>query len=113
MEAAADRLGISHQGLFADTIFIGRTTGQRWADRAERDGRHEGIKWGWLTALKVERSTSEYSFLRGVKLDLDGPATSAAHAMVRAIIAAGKTSQVKSPRRGHPKLTPQSRKVLT
>ncbi len=113
MEAAADRLGISHDALFADTTFIARTTGQRWADRAKRDGRHEGIEWGWLTALKVERGTSEYSSLRGVKLDLDGPATSAAAAIVRAIVAAGKAAPVKKsePAQRDPKLT--RRKLLT
>jgi hypothetical protein len=115
MTKAAERLGLPTAGIFSESNFVLRTTAGRWADRAEREGRHEGIEWGWLTALKVERGTSEFSFLRGVKLNLDGPAKSAAHAMVRAIVAASKErhGEKSEPAPRDPKLTPQRRKLLT
>ena len=115
MTEAAERLGLPTAGIFSESNFVLRSTAGRWADRAERDGWNAGIEWGWLTALKVERSTSEYSFLRGAKLGLDGPATSAAHAMVRAIIAAGKErhGEKSEPVPRDPKLKPQRRKLLT
>lgn len=87
MERAADRFGISHHGLFANSTFIARTTGQRWADRAKRDGLHEGIRDGFLMAWRTVSGKGPFEHLRGVKLGLDQPATSAAHAMVRALVA--------------------------
>ena len=95
MERAADRFGISHHGLFADSTFIARTTGQRWADRAKRDGRQEGIGDGFLMGWRAASGKGPFSRLRG-KLWLDQPATSAAHAMVRALIAAYKDRGEKS-----------------
>jgi hypothetical protein len=122
MEAAADRLGISHDGLFADTTFIPRTTGQRWADRAEREGQDKGSKsvlQGFellIAAGLLRRFDSTNSPFSGVKLDSDGPATDATVAIVRAIIAAHndeRRGEKSDPAPRAPKLTPQRRKVST
>jgi hypothetical protein len=87
MERAAERFGISHHGLFADTTFIARTSGQRWADSAKRDGLHEGIRDGFLMASRAASGKSPFHHLKGVNLGPDQPATSSAHAMVRALVA--------------------------
>ncbi len=93
MTKAAERLGLPTAGIFSESNFVLRTTAVRWADRAEREGRHEGLNDGLLMAARIANGKSPFRHLKGVKLGLDQPATSATHAIVRAIVAASQTGR--------------------
>jgi hypothetical protein len=120
LRAALKRQGLPTDGIFSETEFVLRSTAERWSYEAEREGREKGFK-STLEAFKhliaagvLCRGDPKNSPFSGVKLDLDGPATSAAHAMVRAFVAAhnerrGEKSEPTP--RAAPKLTPQRRKV--
>jgi hypothetical protein len=43
MEAAAARFGISHHGMFSDSTFIWRSTGERWSRKAGYEGVQKGV----------------------------------------------------------------------
>ncbi len=115
LRAVVKRQGLPTDGIFSETEFVSRSTAERWSYEAKREGEEKGFKSAlqalelFLAAGILVRGDPKNSPFSGFKLDLDGPATSAAHAMVRAFVA------VHNERRGEkseprPKLT--RRKLL-
>jgi hypothetical protein len=43
-KAAAKREGVAVRGLFEDSQFILRATGEKWVDQARGEGKHEGVR---------------------------------------------------------------------
>jgi|HubBroStandDraft_4_1064222.scaffolds.fasta_scaffold132059_2 hypothetical protein len=70
MEAAADREGISHRGIFGETLYVSRSSAERWEQRA----REEGIEQGRSELISVIRAmnhgNSPFAHLGNVKSKL-------------------------------------------
>jgi ribonuclease HI len=65
-EAAAKHLGISSVGLFGDSMYVARTTAERWEARARQEGRQEIID----AMANISRAAHEgrWKHLHGVNL---------------------------------------------
>jgi hypothetical protein len=87
VRAAAKKLGISRDGLFGDCVFIYRSTGERWADDARREGHSAGCAVMARVIESVNRPpTGPFAHLARVRSASDGMTA-------EAIIAAGKKAR--------------------
>jgi ribonuclease HI len=60
MRNAAERHGLPSAGLFSDSLFVWRTTAEKWAEEAERKGCDRG-RSEILDALKAAREATSRS----------------------------------------------------
>lgn len=86
MRNTAERHGLSSAGLFSESLFVWRTTAEKWAEETERKGCDRG-RTEILDALKACRaatSSSSKSPLADLQLDDDSPTKMTAAEIIRA-----------------------------
>jgi hypothetical protein len=86
MSNTAERHGLPTAGLFSGSLFVWRTTAEKWVEEAERKGCDRG-RTEILDALKAARaamSSGSKSPLTDLQLDDDSPTKMTAAAIVQA-----------------------------
>lgn len=86
MRNTAERHGLPSVGLFSDSLFVWRTTAEKWAEEAERKGCDRG-RTEILDVLKAARaamSSDSKSPLAHLQLDDDSSAKTTATEIIRA-----------------------------
>ncbi len=85
MSNTAERHGLPTAGLFSGSLFVWRTTAEKWTEEAERKGCDRG-RTEILDALKAAAATSSGSKspLADLRLDDDSPTKMTAAEIIRA-----------------------------
>jgi hypothetical protein len=87
MSDAAERAGISYEGLFADSRFVMRSTAEKWREDGRRKGFLEGQQDGVLLGVRIAHAkNSPFAHLGSLAADDKA-------AVVERIIAAGKKAR--------------------